>query len=787
MHLNTFENSPFKIQISFHKLIDNLRELIDLDSADYRKQYYEDLLHRIRKYPEISEGMERKSQMEKHEELIKELLSILFPSALTHNEIKAISMPFQNLIFNHSERFKKVLNEAGDEYHIAIRDFDQHQYYIMSCCIIMNYYFKKEFDITRPFFVDIPDQRGFMRHYKILYNADFVEILPTDKAIMLSEKDIQLLEDNYDDLEFWMSKFPQESWTLNGFGLVSLIDVTTESALSSLKGSLLKSELETHYLADSLGQIFSSIFKVSDLRIGFTPFEIDEVTQLEFREFMGFKSYALNPEYTNVMLCKNAYQTIFEHLNYFSISDVSDCEIGGEEQQMCENLRRQEVRSCIFAPIVINGKIEGIFEIVSQQKRALHSVNAQKLDAVMPIITDTFERVQADLNNQVEAIIQREYTTIHPSVYWKFVQEARRNYFESISEKDYLLKEIVFDDVYPLYGGVDIKGSTFLRNKAVIKDLETQLKLLLVLLQKGEGAKQEIIFEKRILKLKSFQRQVQEHFYTGLEQKIQEYIRAEVHPFLGKSESVFDEVLLHEYVENIEPKFQIYYDQRKQFDQAIGRSNKIFTDILDRRQREAQRIYPHYYERFKTDGVEHNIYIGASITPQLLFDDIYLQNLRLWQLQVFSEIIFAHYNNLEREALKMELTALILVYDTSLSIRFRMDEKRFDVDGAYHTRYEVIKKRLDKACVKDTNTRIVQPKKIAIVFTNIADQTEYLSYITFFQNIGLLLPVLEHFEVEDLQSVSGLTGIRVAVNFDFDFSGVNYDTLMSQYLKNQYL
>ncbi len=30
-----------------------------------------------------------------------------------------------------------------------------------------------------------------------------------------------------------------------------------------------------------------------------------------------------------------------------------------------------------------------------------------------------------------------------------------------------------------------------------------------------------------------------------------------------------------------------------------------------------------------------------------------------------------------------------------------MDEKRFDVDGAYNARYEIVKKRIDKAYVKE--------------------------------------------------------------------------------------
>ncbi len=43
---------------------------------------------------------------------------------------------------------------------------------------------------------------------------------------------------------------------------------------------------------------------------------------------------------------------------------------------------------------------------------------------------------------------------------------------------------------------------------------------------------------------------------------------------------------------------------------------------------------------------------------------------------------------------------MLLVHSNPLAIRFRIDEKRFDVDGAYNARYEIIKKRVDKANIK---------------------------------------------------------------------------------------
>ena len=171
------------------------------------------------------------------------------------------------------------------------------------------------------------------------------------------------------------------------------------------------------------------------------------------------------------------------------------------------------------------------------------------------------------------------------------------------------------------------------------------------------------------------------------------------------------------YDEQLDPVLKLVYKHRKFYDDTITLINKKMSELLDKKQHNAQAMYPHYFERFKTDGVEHNMYIGESITKKNNFNKIYLYNLRLWQLQVMCEMENSYYNLKESLPLDLDVASMILVFNSALSVRFRMDEKRFDVDGTYNARYEVVKKRVDKAYIKGTKERITQKGKLTIIYS----------------------------------------------------------------------
>lgn len=769
MNFNEFQENPFQIKISFHKLLEALEDIAASD-VDYRSNYAKALLEKTAHVPELREGITSMRQIDDNATLINHLLADLFPTALTHNEIKAITIPFINITFNYTERFKKILKDAGTGFDMTIRDLDEHQFYIMSCCLILNAHYSQQFDFSKPLFYDIPDANGITKHYRILYNADFLEIMPTEKSRPITPEDIDLLMDNFDDLNLWKEKFPPQSWMLKGFGILILYDATTDNAVSNLKSGLLKGAGEENDYGHTFEGIFKSIFKIPDLRIGFTTFILDENkfdTHQPEKKIHSFLLYDNSESKCANILSKKIYQTLIEEKKTLALSDVSKFSCKDDNSSFGLHLLSQNIQSCILAPVVKDGKLLGIIEMVSSIKGSLNSLNAKKLDIVMPFIVDTIDRYNSEIENKIEGVIQKEYTSIHPSVYWKFQKEARKFIVNEHANPNYVFKEIVFKEVYPLYGQIDIKESSGNRNHAVQTDLKNQLNDLIRIISALYQTSPLAILEQRKFELETFFNEVISQLKADTEQQIQRYIEMEIHPILKNESSTAENIaLINDYFAKIDSNIGNYYKERQKFDATLTSINKKLSIVLDAKQKEAQAIFPHYFERFITDGVEHNMYIGSSIAPQSNFNLTYLYNMRLWQLQVLAEMEKEHYALKDSLPYPLEVTSLILVFSSPITIRFRMDEKRFDVDGSYNARYEVVKKRIDKALQKGTDKRITEQGKITIVYSHADEEKEYKKYIEYLQFQKILEPTVEFLEVEDLQGVSGLKAIRVKVKLD---------------------
>lgn len=784
--------SPLIQVISFDKLLRQYDAMVESDNA-FEAAKAKFILEAQAPYPILREGFSDVSLLKKYEDVIKIILSDSFSEVLTSNEIKTASIPFDNVVFNSSKRFKKILKSAGGEEFIPVmRDFSDHQLYVMACTIVLSSYYGFQLDVKPPFFYDLVDEHGIMRHYRILYNADFIEILPTEKAKELSQDDIDELLENFDNLDLWKEKIPEGSFICKGFVISSMFDVTSENAISEIKSNLIGSDKRGNdNFMTNLQEAFRSFFSVPDVKAGFVTYN-SKKNQFEKVVGVGIESFILQDEAVkscNEALCQHSYGKLLKDNISFAISDVDKYVNVSNNSFPYIGLKEQKIKSAIFAPIADKGKLLGVLELVSYKKNALNSVNANKLLDIMPFIVSGVLRSMTEEENRIDAIIQNECTSVHSSVYWKFREEAKKFITDGVENRVPSFKEIVFKDVYPLYGQIDIKDSSVARNTAIQRDLMIQLSEINKVLSLAWEKNKLPVFEELMFRVDNHIDEVKEVLNTNSEQAIFNFVHEEIAPVFEhlKKEDVDLEKVIISYESAIDMGTLSYYDHRRNYDESVMQINKKLSTVIDKKQVDAQAMFPHYFERYKTDGVEHNMYVGSSIVDDKEFNPLYLNNLRLWQLQVMCEMENEHYLLKPELSVPLDVASLMLVYSSSLAIRFRMDEKRFDVDGTYNARYEIIKKRIDKAYIKGTTKRITEPGKMVIVYSQKSDELEYLRYIKFLKSKGFFTGKLEIVELEGLQGVSGLKAIRADINYHIENAPgdktFTYDDLMEELKK----
>jgi hypothetical protein len=255
---------------------------------------------------------------------------------------------------------------------------------------------------------------------------------------------------------------------------------------------------------------------------------------------------------------------------------------------------------------------------------------------------------------------------------------------------------------------------------------------------------------------------------SGEEAEVSRFLTHEVEPVfdLVRKFGPQSEQSVRTYYESLDPETGTIYSRRRDFEESVSIFNSTISNYLDGEQFAAQSAFPHYFDKHKTDGVDYTIYIGESMAEREDFIDLHANYLRLWQMIVACGIAW-HAQQLKQSLrTKLDVTHLMLVSHKKVAIRFRFDEKRFDVDGASNTGLEIIRSRIEKATVKDGKERLTQPGKIAIVYTNQEEEDEIMLHADFLRSKGFLTRELELLELDQLPDVHGLKAMRLEIDVE---------------------
>ena len=607
-------------------------------------------------------------------------------------------------------------------------------------------------------------QSGITRYLDLKLNAQFVEVKCINKNFKLPANFSPQQTMTVEELK---EIFPVENFQFEGLVILDVVDVTDEQVIAEIKNSLLAldSSLDiTNY--DKLQEHIQTLIDLKNIKVGITPFlkmnNFNLYSEAHYKNSLLFKNDKVVSHKEDVF---DSFQQLFTKRNQPLLN--STLTNNNSYNKWLHYYYEMGARSIILCPLTEeDGTLIGLLEITSDESGTLRFEHLNKLQPAMQLFGLTLEKGIENLEFQIDKTIKENFTAIQPAVEWKFTETAF-NYLRDKREKESVkLSPITFENVHPLYGAIDVRNSSVERNNSIQLDLLEQLNLTKNVLEKACKAMHFPLLKEINFKVDGYIASTTDNLLSDDEMIIYDFLQTDIDSLFRHLHSTYPDLqkTIDGYFKALDPQRNIIYHHRKEYEESITRINDTLDKFMDVEQMAAQQVFPHYFERYITDGIEFNIYVGQSLAPHFKFDEIYVHNLKLWQITMLAKAARLT-NSLEKSlSLPLQTTQLILAHSIPLSISFRRKERKFDVDGAYNIRYEIVKKRIDKVHLKDSDERLTQPGRIAVVYSQQKEFNEYMEYISFLQSEHLLLDNVEQLELEDTQGISGLKALRVEVN-----------------------
>jgi GAF domain-containing protein len=714
-------------------------------------------------------------EMQQYVDLLELMYGSIFPPiADERDNLWALGIPMKPVIIYGTDSFYDLLlDPASGKLRASMIDPEEKERHKLNMDTIYSVILNRLYSYSVPTKDTMirswkNESTGLPSYYRLNIDTRFVEVFSKGPLPEVDPELFQSHRSRAEILDWLMEHLPLEGFQFRGINAITVTDVTKSYVMNKIRGLLLDpSTCDEVTPQDDVMRYLQILCGTMDADFGLMPFlkvngrpvfsgeschhsVLAKAAQTESQQeayFVGLvQNYFLEPRLI-------LYETLPPYQQ--------------EEPYFLASLRRVGLKAYGLLPVYHNSRLVGLLEVSSHKTGVLDQALLSRLDEVLPLLAQLLQRSSEEFDERIKVIVKENFTSLQPAVEWKFYEAAWE--FEQARQtgESPVVETIYFKDVFPLYGAVDIRNSTIERNRSLQQDLRTQFGLLTDTLKSLQMVVDLELLEEMIYQSGKWEEALEGGLTTADELKLNVFLTEEAAVFLEhfRHSRPDTEELLLPYWRAVDPASGKAFKDRRELEVSIQLINQTINEHLDSATESLQRSFPCYFEKFRTDGVEYDIYAGQAIAPDRPFDVLYLHNLRLWQLHSMVKIARLTEALQPQLPVGLQTTQLIFVHSSAIDISFRKDERRFDVEGGYNIRYQVVKKRIDKVHVRDTGERLTQPGTVAIIYFNEKEAEEYAGYIKYLQEKECFRDEIEYLELEELQGVSGLRALRVKVNF----------------------
>jgi hypothetical protein len=765
---------PADAVISFRPFMAHLEKRAS-EEQGLKGNFYRTVLERFREKPGADSDIALED-IYQYEDLLEYLYAMLSPTLAAESDLAwGLTFPLKPILFYGTASIYEMLSNSRqrpEDYvnYKSPEEYNRERLKLIYSIILQRLYNFHATIKTDQYHAWANGQTGLFRYYQTQVNTDFLEVSAKDELPILDTRELHALISGPDGFAALESILPLERFRFSGITVVTATDVTIVQAVENIRKIRLAAKPgEENKGYENVIRSLKTI--VQDDRIEFDLFPFVRVNN---RAVYGYEKSGTGilfsvwgeENFTPEEFSKNV-EAYSAKLDSFYSADLDDEAFSNIS--FVQMFRKRGVRSLALTPVFHQGVSVGVLGVHTWGKDRFDEKTLALLEPAIASIAQLLQIYIDEFNLELENIIKERFTSIQPAVQWKFNEVAWHILHHRKKNLTVETEPIRFEQVHPLYGAIDIRNSTLERNKAALADLNAHITLLLSSLSALQLHHQSVILDEMIFHTRKWQQVLEQGLLpTTDEANLNYFLNEEIIAYLQHISLQVPKA--HEGIQTYldiakKPDGQVQHN-RNALETSMQKLNAAVNQYFEEEKDKLQQSYPCYFEKFRTDGIEYDIYIGQSIAPDQRFDHFHLKHLRLWQLSSMVAIAKLTHSLLPEMPVELETTQLIFVHNHPIDISFRTDERKFDVEGAYNIRYQMIKKRIDKVHIRHTSERLTQPGKIALIYFNKRDVEDYLPYIQYLQETNALAPETEELELEDLQGLTGLRALRLSVLYE---------------------
>lgn len=758
--------------ISFKPFIDHIRERAAGETT-VKKALYEMALRKFEAYDVYDAAIPLESIPQY--EILLEHLYACFSSALETGSQQAwgLCFPFRPQIFYGTDILYELLGKREESQGAYRPSKTPADYHTERLQLVYTFILKRLYNFETPvkgglMHAGINVQTGLLEYFNVNINTDFITITTRGELPTLDCSALYAHLSEGKGFEMLEKMLPLDLFCVRGMAMITVSDMTTQMAIENIRKVRLAripgNEDASH---KSVIQSLKTLVRSNKIEFDFFPFvKINDELVYGYAKggtgvlFSVWGESTLTPEEF-----RRQAQGYAANPNFFFSTDIF-AEPEKESTRWLRHFRELGVRSLALMPLFLDDTAVGVLGIHTWGDDRFDEKTISLLEPAIAPLAQLLQIYIDEFNLEIDNIVKEKFTSLQPAVQWKF-NEAAWHYLQ-YRKKDLPAKmeHIQFSGVYPLYGAIDIRNSTIERNKAVKSDLDTNLRILSETLATLQQYHQSPLLEATLFNCKKWLQVLeQDPLNSADETNLNYFLSEETVPYLRhlSHQDPATRKTIEAYLQELNTGDGIMHKNRHALESSMQMINNAVNNYFESEKEALQHAYPCYFEKFRTDGIEYDIYIGQSLAPNKPFDQFHLRQLRLWQLSSMAAIARLTRSLIPEMPRELVTTQLIFIHNNTIDISFRPDEKRFDVEGTYNIRYQMIKKRIDKVHIRNTGERLTQPGKIALIYFNRKDAEDYLPFIRYLQETAVLHRELEELDLEDLQGLTGLKALRVEV------------------------